>query len=149
MIWKLGGTYDPGESLQIDGDAEAAMDLDSQHDVRVWPDGTVTVFSNGTRYQQRPRMLRFSIDYTGPGSGYVGTATLIQSMSFGPAASSLFVGSVRAVDPDDMSSTDWLIAWGGSQWVTEMTPAGQPVLTIGLGRRAIEPTAPCRSAHPS
>lgn len=75
VVWKLGGTDDPGESLTIVGDPEGATDFGNQHDVRAWPDGSITVFDNGTRNFQPPRMLRFDIDAA------AGTATLVQSIS--------------------------------------------------------------------
>ena len=73
VVWKLGGTDDPGESLTILGDSLASTDFSAQHDVRAWPDGTVSVFDNGTNNLLAPRVLRFSIDAA------AGTATLVQS----------------------------------------------------------------------
>lgn len=126
VVWKLGGTYDPGESLTVENDPDAPMDLSSQHDVRVWPDGTISVFDNGTRYKRAPRMARFSIDAA------AGTATLVQSIAFGSATFSPFIGSARAIEPNSMSTSDWLIDWGGTRYVTEQTPAGTPVLVIDM-----------------
>ncbi len=127
VIWKLGGTYDQGESLTILGDPLSATDFASQHDVRAWPDGTVSVFDNGTHDLQQPRVLRFSIDAAN------GTATLIQSITLASAPFSLFMGSARAVEPSSMATSDWVIAWGGTPYVTEQSPTGQAVLTINLG----------------
>jgi hypothetical protein len=127
VIWKLGGSYDPGESLTIENDPEVAYDFGSQHDVRAWPDGTISVYDNGTKYLQAPRMARFSIDAA------AGTATLVQSISDPNITYSFCCGSARAIEPDNMSASDWLIAWGATPYVTETTPAGQVVLQIKFG----------------
>ena len=42
------------------------------------------------------------------------------------------MGSARAVEPDSMPTSDWLIAWGGTRWITELSPTGQTVLAIEL-----------------
>ena len=126
VVWKLGGTYDPGESLTVENDPNAPIDLSSQHDVRVWPDGTISVFDNGTRADQAPRMARFSIDAA------AGTATLVQSFGFGSATFSPFIGSARAIEPNSLSTSDWLIDWGGTPYITEQTPSGTPALVIDM-----------------
>lgn len=132
VIWKLGGTYDPGESLTIVGDPDGTQELGSQHDVRVWPDGSITVMDNGTKYFRAPRAVRFSIDYTG-GSGSVGTATMMSAFTYPAAKFSICCGSVRAINPSDMATTDWLIAWGETPYVTEATPTGQTVFELQFG----------------
>jgi hypothetical protein len=124
VIWKLGGTYDPGESLTIEGDPDSATDFDSQHDARVWPDGSISVFDNGTRLGQQPRELRFSIDAAD------GTATLIQSFTYPTAGLSLCCGSGRAIDPSNMATTNWVIAWGDTPYITEDTSTGTVVFSL-------------------
>jgi hypothetical protein len=47
ILWKLGGTPTP-ESLTVVGDPDAAAPLGGQHDARILPDGTVSVFDDGT-----------------------------------------------------------------------------------------------------
>lgn len=114
VVWKLGGTATP-QSLQILGDPDAADDFGSQHDVRAWPDGTISVFDNGTRYLQPPRVLRFSIDEAAH------TATLVQSLSNPSIHFSACCGSARL-----LPGGNWLVAWGATPWVEELEPSGTP-----------------------
>src|SRR5205085_8295046 len=60
--WKIGGTRRP-ESLDIVGDPQyGGTSLGGPHDVRVLPDGTVTVFDNGTARDRPPRAVRYRVD---------------------------------------------------------------------------------------
>jgi Arylsulfotransferase (ASST) len=56
IVWKLGGTH-TSRSLRIIGD-RFRRDFGGQHDARVLPDGTVTLFDNGTGRRRPPRALR-------------------------------------------------------------------------------------------
>ncbi len=63
IVWKLGGEETP-ESLQVIGDY---YDYTSgaQHDARVLPDGTISVFDNRTGLEEPPRVTRWRIDEEG------------------------------------------------------------------------------------
>jgi hypothetical protein len=60
--WKLGGRH-TSKSLELIGDPKyGSKSFGGQHDVRVLPDGTITVYDNGSRRERPPRLLRFRID---------------------------------------------------------------------------------------
>ena len=98
IVWKLGGTTTP-ESLTVLGDLRAYT-FGAQHDARLLPDGTLTVFDNRSDLSQPPRAVRFRIDEQ------AGTATLIQSISDPAVPSSGCCGSARR-----LGNGDWLIDW--------------------------------------
>jgi hypothetical protein len=117
VIWKLGGTHTP-QSLRIIGDPEAASDLGSQHDIRAWPDGTISVLDNGSHELQQPRVLRFRINAP------AGTATLIQTLTDPLVHLSLCCGSARL-----LPGGDWVVDWGAyasgaPRYIDELSPTG-------------------------
>jgi hypothetical protein len=118
VIWKLGGTPTP-QSLKILGEPEVSTAFTSQHDVRVWPDGTVSFFDNGTREFQQPRVMRFSIDAA------AGTATLIQTLTDPEVSTSACCGSARL-----LPGGDWVVAWGATPYVEELTPTDGVVFRL-------------------
>ena len=118
VVWKLGGTQTP-QSLQIVGDS--GPDFGGQHDVRVLPDGTVTVHDNGTGLGRAPRALRFRIDEQAR------TATLVQQIENPFAGDSPCCGSARM-----LPGGDWVISWGGTHLVTEQTKTGAPVFALNF-----------------
>jgi hypothetical protein len=119
IVWKLGGTPTP-QSLGIVGDPYGSDELGGQHDARVLAGGrTITIHENGTRRGRPPRALAFRID---EGKR---TATLVQSVEYGPATESKSSGSARLL-PDG----HWVVSWGNNPYVTELTATGRPVLTI-------------------
>jgi Arylsulfotransferase (ASST) len=103
IVWKLGGTTTP-QSLQVRQDPYAYT-FGGQHDARLLPDGTLTVFDNRTYLDPEapPRAVRFAIDET------TGTATLLQSITDPDVPFSDCCGSARL-----LSSGDWLIDWGSA-----------------------------------
>lgn len=116
--WKLGGTPTP-QSLNIIGDPDADTDFGGQDDARVWPDGTVSVYDDGTGRQRPPRVLRFRIDAQNR------SATLIQTITDPAIPVSPCCGSARL-----LPGGDWVVAWGGTQTVEELTASSQPVLRL-------------------
>jgi hypothetical protein len=98
ILWKLGGTSTP-ESLTVVGDTRSYT-FGGQHDVRLLPDGTVTVFDNRTNLGSAPRAVRFRIDEQ------TGTATLLQSITDPAVPTSGCCGSARR-----LANGDWLIDW--------------------------------------
>jgi hypothetical protein len=120
IVWKLGGAVTP-QSLRIIGDPDASTDFGAQHDARVWPDGTISVHDNGTGRGRAPRVLRFSIDAS------AGTATLVQTITDPSVTSSNQSGSARL-----LPGGDWVVAWGGTQVVDEITSDNQVVARLTL-----------------
>lgn len=100
VVWKLGGTTRT-ESLTTIGDP-SAYTFGAQHDARLLPDGSLTVFDNRSRLPDpRPRAVRFRINEQAK------TATLLESISDPAVPSSECCGSARR-----MPNGDWLIDWG-------------------------------------
>ncbi|MEA2368474.1 MAG: hypothetical protein QOH38_1192 [Thermoleophilaceae bacterium] len=116
--WKLGGSH-RSESLTVLGPDLGQPPLGGQHDARLYGDGTLTVFDNGTRLDRPPRALRFRVDPA------IHTATLLERIETPLVTASAFVGSARK-----LPGGDWVICWGGSTVVTEQRPSGAPVLTL-------------------
>jgi outer membrane protein assembly factor BamB len=135
ILWKLGGTQTP-QSLSVVGDEYGAMPLGGQHDVRVQPDGTVSVFDDATFLDRPPRMARYIID------GNARTATLYQQILDPTVTTSLCCGSARS-----LANGDWVISWGGDPVVGEYRPDGTLVFRItfdGVFSYRVAPVAPGR-----
>jgi hypothetical protein len=124
IVWKLGGTRTP-KSLKVLGDPLVAQPLDGQHDARISADGRfLTLFDNGTRSERKPRAVRYEIDEQKR------TATLRQSFTDPIVKTSGCCGTARL-----LPGGDWVVAWGGSTFVTETDGHGKRVLTLRLGVR--------------
>ena len=121
IVWKLGGSATP-ESLTISEDPVFAngSHFGGQHDARLWPDGTLTLYDNGTNLGRAPRAVRYQIDTR------THTATMLEEHN-DPAAgtSSPFGGSVRRLD-----GGDWVIGWGGTNTISELTSTGSRVFLM-------------------
>lgn len=118
--WKLGGTPTP-ESLTLVDDPLAATRFGGQHDARRQPDGTLTVFDNGTARGRAPQALRYAID---PAAR---TARLVEAIDDPLAPASPCCGSARP-----LAGGGWVIAWGGTRRVTVVDRDATPVLALTL-----------------
>jgi arylsulfotransferase ASST len=123
VVWKLGGTNRP-ESLSVQNDPlfTAGDGFRGQHDARVLSDGTVTLHDNGFHpsSQRPPRAIRYAIDLGAR------TATLVeQENDPGGIATPLCCGSARR-----LPGGDWLMSWGNTGLVTELSPLGAPVFSL-------------------
>jgi hypothetical protein len=120
--WKIGGTNRP-ESLTVVGDvrptAAGVQVLSGQHDVRRWPDGSISVHDNGTLANRPPAVIRYRVDVTSR------TAQVVQQIQDGRVGSSDCCGSARL-----LPGGNWLLQWGDTPFMTELDPSGAPVLTI-------------------
>jgi hypothetical protein len=138
VLWKLGGTQTP-RSLKIVGDD--VPDFGGQHDVRALPDGTISLYDNGTGRGRAPRALRFRVDPQDM------TATLVQRLSDPDALESPCCGSARK-----LPGGHWVISWGGVHLVTETTSTGKRVFAlhfaVHMSYRAF-PVLPGRLTHRS
>jgi hypothetical protein len=136
IAWKLGGTATPRSLRFLD---DPVGKLGAQHDVRVLPDGTITLHDNGTAQGRPPRVVRYRID---PGAG---TATLREQIFDPFAQDSPCCGSARK-----LPGGHWVISWGGIHLVTEVTPAGRHVFALhfdGLMSYRAFPVLPGRLAR--
>ena len=120
--WKLGGTR-TSRSLTIVGDRFADSDFGGQHDVRLLPDGTVTLYDNGSSRGRRPRALRFRIDTS------TRTATLLEDHHDAIAKGSTAQGSARRL-PDG----HWAVSWGGTPVLSELTAGNRLVWRLKFRR---------------
>jgi hypothetical protein len=126
--WKIGGTHRP-ESLTVIGDIRPTAAgangqvLSGQHDVRKWPDGTVSVNDNGTLVGRPPSVLRYRVDLVNR------TAEVVEEIHDARASPAFCCGSARL-----LPGGDWLVQWGATPFMTELDPAGNPVLTIQYNR---------------
>jgi arylsulfotransferase ASST len=101
IVWKLGGTT-TAKSLTVVGDPHSYT-LGAQHDARLLPDGTLTVFDNRSNLSEPvPEAVRFRIDER------TRTATLLQSVTDPDVGVSRCCGSARR-----LANGEWLIDWGG------------------------------------
>jgi hypothetical protein len=94
------------------------MPLNGQHDVRMWPDGTVSVHDNGTDANRPPFVVRYEIDTSSK------TAEVVEEFADSRVTYSACCGSARRI-----SNGHWLVDWGDNTLTTEMVQ-GIPVLTI-------------------
>lgn len=121
ILWKLGGTWTP-KSLQVLKDPEGGYPFGGQHDVRLLPDGTITVYDNNTGLGIPPRAVRYSIDEANR------TATFIEQVTDPLAADSICCGSARR-----SSDGSWLMSWAANSYVAEYDAAHQATFRLGFG----------------
>jgi hypothetical protein len=120
VIWKLGGTH-TDRSLTIEGEPEGSLFFGGQHDIRLQPDGTLTLHDNRTGSGLPPRGIRLRIDEAAR------TATKLEEVSDPKLVLSLCCGSARK-----LPGGNWVMSWGFYGIVTETTPTGAPVFTLNF-----------------
>jgi hypothetical protein len=135
VMWKVGGSK-TAQSLRLVGDPSNGFV--GQHDARMWPDGSVSVFDNGgdgfTSFQdlRRSRMARYRINTVAR------TATMEQQI-LDPyiTNSSLCCGSARL-----LPGGDWAIGYGLQGINTEVTASGKRVLSLNFNDPSTDPAHP-------
>jgi hypothetical protein len=119
VTWKLGGTHTK-KSLKTIGESHHGHNtFGGQHDVRVLGDGTISVYDNGAERERAPRVLRYRID------AKKRTARLIEELKDPHVPRSGWGGGTRR-----LAGGNWATAWGGTPFVSEMTPAGDRVFEL-------------------
>jgi hypothetical protein len=116
--WKLGGTR-TSRSLAVKDDPRRSAPLGGQHDARLRPNGTLTVYDNGTNMGRPPRAVRYRVE---PEKR---TATLLEAVDHDDVSASGFAGGTQK-----LRGGNWVTCWGGSPLVTEQRPSGKTVLSI-------------------
>lgn len=116
VIWKLGGTETP-KSLEVLNHPGGDYPFGGQHDVRVQPNGSITVFNNRTGLaDSTPRAERFRINDD------AGTAKLVESVEDGFVPPLSCCGSSHR-----LPSKEWLVSWGDSDIVGAYDRAGRTI----------------------
>jgi arylsulfotransferase ASST/Big-like domain-containing protein/hemolysin type calcium-binding protein len=121
VVWKLGGTETP-QSLEVLDDPQASYPFGGQHDVRLQPDGTITVYDNNTGLVPVPRAVRYEVDEG------AGTATLLEAVIDPLVTASFCCGSARR-----SADGSWLMSWGGQSLVTEFDSEGNRTFKLSFG----------------
>jgi hypothetical protein len=115
--WKLGGEKRP-ESLHVGGNDRPKL-FSGQHDVRLLPDGTLTVYDNHT--PGTPRAMRFRIDAAKR------RATLLEQVTEPQLVWSPAEGSARK-----LPGGDWVVSWGATSLLSELRATNDPTWRLTL-----------------
>jgi len=121
IAWKLGGTMTPQSLTVLGDDANALSHLAGQHDARLQPDGTVTVYDNGSGAGRAPRASRWQIDPVAQ------TATLVEQITDKDVRSSLAGGGARRV-----ADGSWVVSWCSSPLVRAYSSEHSAIFTLKL-----------------
>lgn len=117
--WQLGGRH---STFKLGPGAATAW----QHDPREQPDGTISIFDNGSsptvHHQSRAIVLRLE-----PSSGQ---ATLVSQMVHVPALIVESQGNAQA-----LANGDWFVGWGQEPWFSELGPEGKTLFDAHLPAR--------------
>jgi len=139
ILWKLGGTATP-QSLTLTGDPLGAQPFSGQHDARIQPDGTITVFDDETQTPSPPRAVHYAIDASAQTARYLG------GVADPEVGTSSCCGSARL-----LADGDWLVSWGADPVVGTYAPDGTPLQRIafpGLYSYRAVPVAAGRLTEP-
>ncbi len=109
ISWRLGGRH---SSFKLGPGTATAW----QHDPRELPDGTISIFDNGSsptvHSQSRGIIVRLD--------GQTGTASLVSQIVHAPALVVESQGNVQALD-----NGDWFLGWGQDPYFSELGPEGR------------------------
>ncbi len=122
VVWKVGSGSTP-ENLTVINDPFFPGGIGSfgaQHDARLLPDGSLTLFDNGSGLDRAPRAVRYVIDVGAH------TATLVESVTDPNMPQSVCCGSARR-----LPGGNWVVGWGGFDAVmSEVTGTGTIVFRL-------------------
>jgi hypothetical protein len=130
LRWILGGKQD-----QFGLERRPGARFCAQHDARRMPNGDVTIFDNGGRHlgdgRECPvhpaRVLRFRLDTARKRARLVGAVPSHASSENGRGYFPGAVGSARF-----QSNGDWLVNWGTTGRITQMTRTGRVKFRVRL-----------------
>jgi hypothetical protein len=117
ILWTLGGKH---SSFRIGRGAGFAW----QHDARMQPDGTITLFDNGAgNYvsETQSRALRIRLDFTSR------RAAVVRAYAHTPPLLSENEGNAQVLPNGNM-----FVGWGNSPYFTEFRPGGRPLFSVRL-----------------
>jgi len=117
IVWRLGGKH---SDFAIDPDAAFAW----QHDARRQPDGTITVFDNGSSGASRALVL--NVDETAR------RVSLKRAYTRPSATFADSQGNVQVLPNGNV-----LVGWGAQPYVSEFSPAGELLFDARLGEQYI------------
>ena len=118
MIWRLGGK---NNQFFFSNDS---IGFSYQHDVRLLPDGDITLMDNGNLHSPPfSRAVEYKLDQVSK------VATLVWQFRHSPDVFNPFMGDVQR-----LSDGNTLIGWGGapSPTLTEVTPQGNTALEMSF-----------------
>jgi hypothetical protein len=119
--WKVGGTPTP-ESLTMSGGPYSANELfGGEHDARVYGNGALSIFDNGTRRSRPPRGVVYRLDLKDRTARYLGQ--LVDRR----ASKGNCCGSLRAIPGG------WLIGFGDTPLVTAFNTRRQVAWRLWWG----------------
>jgi hypothetical protein len=107
--WQLGGKH---SSFQVASSTRTAW----QHDPRELPDGSISIFDNGSSPTVHPqsRVVVISLN------PQTGTATLQEQLTHSPGLVVESQGNAQA-----LGNGDWFVGWGQEPYFSELGPSGQ------------------------
>ena len=120
VIWRMGGKHSDFKFVNDVG-------FSYLHDIRLLPNGNITVFDNGNQHKpQASRAVEYALDETAR------TATRVWAYQHEPAIYGSYMGNTQR-----LSDGNTFIGWGGPRPIaSEVTPDGQLVRDIEVDSTA-------------
>jgi hypothetical protein len=116
IVWRLGGKHS-----SFNGAASTRTAW--QHDPRELPDGSISVFDNGSTPTVHPQSRAIVLSL----NPQAGTATLVTQLTHSPALVAESQGNAQA-----LPNGDWFVGWGQEPFFSELSPSGQPLFDAHL-----------------
>ena len=120
ILWQLGGR---GGSIKMG----PGVQFEWQHDARLLPDGTLTVFDNASSPQQKEESRGLVIAIDVPAQ----TSTLLESYTHSPPLLANSQGNMQS-----LQGGNWFVGWGDQGQFTEFAPDGTMVFDAAFAKPA-------------